>query len=1160
MDSLSSSIKAIIVIVLLSLMCITNANANTSQQEAFIERFYQNILGRTADSGGMSTWLDVIQNQSAAQVAMGFLNSQEFINLNLTNEEFLDVMYQTMFNRVADDGGKNDWLNKMNNGRTKQSVMFGFFQSQEFKNLTDSFGVTQILDSDRPSLSGVEAYVDRFYSLVLKRNYDESGFNDWVEQLTNQIKDPTEIASGFLFSSEYINQNEDNNTFLETCYQAFFGRASDAGGKADWLDKINNQGYTRQQVFEGFIGSQEFVNLVKSFNLNDSEENFNKVVIQNNFIESTSDNNGISVKTNLEKRDSGNFIGSTIVNTDMDKKVNITFPINNQNLFSDNETEETLKSKIDIKVEQQADGRYVATIPKDLISSWIQSNSTIVIDGEKVDVEIIDDDPVIGWPAPSYEEPKGYYSSDFVRPFNVSNLREQLLDYLGGIRIPATYPFVDIKSKANAKKSLISNSDTWNELTDSLTLKYQILYYANYDQSHDSIRNINIETNVKELDLFYDDSNTNKQRNFSFNLKQEYGNGSVYYIIGSEHYIAVDVESNKIIGSSLNDLINKDFSVSIYENNCNEDTFGKLSGCNKTEVEENYFNRLGYFTRSASDFNNITTLFKQDFEFMPYIHVDDNGFTETYGGAYETIRSYFGQYKEIKYSAPILTLTSDLENKTFIDGVDSINIKWTAGSEWANDDVYISIQCKGNVEDKWYFIDKVAHIPNQENTYTWNIGNFGTNSVYWDDIIHDQCRIEIAKNIIHTSSDRSGYFNISSQFSLTYSWVEGDWSSCQGECGTNNGTQTRTVQCKASDGSLVNDSYCSGTKPSTSQSCTASECTDGKYTRENDIVTDNNTGLQWQDDIDAKTVTKTLAGALTYCENKILGGYIDWRLPTMQELQTIVVSDNFPTIDSIFENVSTNDYYYWSSTAYSAINYGWIVDFYSGDSYNAYAGASTSVRCVKDYNSSTPTTLQNITINGSSSLNENTTSNYTVTAYYSDGSFEVVIPSWSENSSYSSINSSGILSASSVSQDSTVTITASYNGKIATKQVLIKDIPYDYTGKWSGTSYVYLTQDPSVNCTWNLSITVYENDTVFISSMLASQNNAVGECSSSHSDGIITNTTDNSLEFDITYTSAGEIFGGNNYILSRDGTQVSETKDFTLFGYSAKREITVNKE
>lgn len=215
----------------------------------------------------MTTWLNTIQNQSATQVAMGFLNSQELTNKNLSNEEFIDIMYQTMFNRQADSGGRNDWLEKMRNGRTKQSVMFGFFQSQEFKNLTDSFGVNQILSSDRPSLTGVESYVDRFYRLVLKRNYDENGFDDWVKQLTNKTKNPTEIANGFLFSPEYTNQNENDSTFLDTCYKAFFDRDADTAGKSDWLNKITTQNYTRQQIFEGFTGSQEFTNLVNSFNL-----------------------------------------------------------------------------------------------------------------------------------------------------------------------------------------------------------------------------------------------------------------------------------------------------------------------------------------------------------------------------------------------------------------------------------------------------------------------------------------------------------------------------------------------------------------------------------------------------------------------------------------------------------------------------------------------------------------------------------------------------------------------------------------------------------------------------------------------------------------------------------------------------------------------------
>ena len=216
----------IVKLLLLTLMLLgmfqSNLSAGTTEQTAFIERFYQNIMNRTADSGGMNTWLNVIQTQSATKVALGFFKSQEFLNKNLPNEQFVDILYSTLFDRQADSAGRNDWLEKMRNGRTKQSVMFGFFQSDEFKNLANKFGVTQILSTDNPSLAGVESYVDRFYKLVLKRNYDENGFNDWVNQLTNKTKNPTEIANGFLFSPEYVKQNEDNSTFLDTCYKSFF--------------------------------------------------------------------------------------------------------------------------------------------------------------------------------------------------------------------------------------------------------------------------------------------------------------------------------------------------------------------------------------------------------------------------------------------------------------------------------------------------------------------------------------------------------------------------------------------------------------------------------------------------------------------------------------------------------------------------------------------------------------------------------------------------------------------------------------------------------------------------------------------------------------------------------------------------------------------------
>jgi hypothetical protein len=60
--------------------------------------------------------------------------------------------------------------------------------------------------------------------------------------------------------------------------------------------------------------------------------------------------------------------------------------------------------------------------------------------------------------------------------------------------------------------------------------------------------------------------------------------------------------------------------------------------------------------------------------------------------------------------------------------------------------------------------------------------------------------------------------------SYLYTWSVGAWSACSATaCGTQ-GTQTRSVICKRDDGVTVADSYCTTTKPSTSQACAAAAC------------------------------------------------------------------------------------------------------------------------------------------------------------------------------------------------------------------------------------------------------------------------------------------------------------------------------------------------
>ena len=88
-----------------------------------------------------------------------------------------------------------------------------------------------------------------------------------------------------------------------------------------------------------------------------------------------------------------------------------------------------------------------------------------------------------------------------------------------------------------------------------------------------------------------------------------------------------------------------------------------------------------------------------------------------------------------------------------------------------------------------------------------------------------------------------------------------------------------------------------------------------------------------------------------------------------------------------------------------------------------------------------PAVLTSVTVSGPSSVNEGGTGTYTATGTWDNGTTAAISPTWSENSTYATISAGGLLTASAVTSNQTVTVTASYGGLTGTRSVTIADVP-----------------------------------------------------------------------------------------------------------------------
>ena len=228
----------------------------------FIDRCYRLILSRDNDEEGKATWMNALKNEgyTGAEVSLGFVESNEFKAKNLSDEDYVDVLYEAFLGRHPDASGRALWVDMLQNGMSRRYVARGFIESTEFTELCKSFGIRRgyvILLENRDANYHVTTFIYRCYEVFLGRTADLQGLNDWCRRINSKEITAEKLAYGFVFSKEFKANNYSDEEYVARLYEGMFGRAGDAEGTQVWLRKLE-EGASREDVFLGFANSKEF--------------------------------------------------------------------------------------------------------------------------------------------------------------------------------------------------------------------------------------------------------------------------------------------------------------------------------------------------------------------------------------------------------------------------------------------------------------------------------------------------------------------------------------------------------------------------------------------------------------------------------------------------------------------------------------------------------------------------------------------------------------------------------------------------------------------------------------------------------------------------------------------------------------------------------------
>ena len=232
-------------------------NFDPSSAIAQVARLYRAALNRPGDTLGVDAWRAQREAGTTLDtIAQSFIGSSEFQGTYgaLNNTEFVQRLYQNVLGRAADAPGLATWTGYLGSGGNRGTVVTGFSESGEHIERRAAE-----VNAGRWEINGNAAALARLYWATLDRAPDVAGLTSWVGALSGGVS-LTTAAGSFVASSEFQGRYGalNDTAFVNQLYVNALARAAGAGEVSTWTGYLNGNAARRADVVVGFSESDEF--------------------------------------------------------------------------------------------------------------------------------------------------------------------------------------------------------------------------------------------------------------------------------------------------------------------------------------------------------------------------------------------------------------------------------------------------------------------------------------------------------------------------------------------------------------------------------------------------------------------------------------------------------------------------------------------------------------------------------------------------------------------------------------------------------------------------------------------------------------------------------------------------------------------------------------